>query len=315
MLSWQQIYSGHDATSRYTSILDTLSFSFDIDTCNVMRPFLEKSMHELEEAVINYDKENSITKEKKQIVLAKDILSRNGFKEMKSIRVEDERLLMLEVAVIILLSLHPEKCTLKYVDNTALLLTYPEFQSIDGSVELDKLRSFANYMNFAFYFITPNYNRQHVFNIVTKITDGCGVKYITGSGKTKSTSDRVLIYNREGKIVPKPRPIRSKTKETANISNTTDNKRNVTVHKHKLEAAAPQTIPEVVPIPIMINQAMIPGTRQANQAMIIPTVTNRVIVSTGTGGISNLGKRPISVIAVNQLRPSNNNNNDKWNGV
>lgn len=221
---------------------------------------------------------------------------------MKSIRVEDERLLMLEVVVIILLSLHPEKCTVKYVDNTALLLTYPEFQSIDGSVELDKLRSFANYMNFAFYFITPNYNRQHVFNIVTKITDGYGVKYITGSGSTKSTSDRVLIYNREGKIVPKPRPVRSKTKET-------NNKRN----EHKLEAAA-AAIPEVTPIPIMINQAIIPGTRQANQAMIIPIVTNRVIVSTGTGAdISNLGKRPISVIAVNQLRPSNNKNS--LNGV
>ena len=282
MLPWQELYESgtrpHDPV-RYNSILDSLGYSFSMDICNQMRPILEKSIHELEDAVVNYDKDNSTTKEKKQITLAKEIAIKNGFIEMRSIKVEDERLLMFEIVVIILLSLHPEKCKFKYEDNYSLLAKYPEFQSIDKNVELDKLRAFANYMNFALHFITAKYNRQHVFNIVTKITDGKDVKYITGSGKTKSTADRVLIYNREGGIVPKPRPVRTQqviTKPGAKVERK--------VHELQQEPKF-EAISEVI----------------ANQAMIIP---NPHLLGKPDDAFifSSLGKRPISVISNQQIQ-------------
>ena len=288
MLPWQELYESgtrpHDPV-RYNSILDTLGYSFSMDICNQMRPILEKSIHELEDAVVNYDKDNSTTKEKKQIMLAKDIAIKNGFIEMRSIKVEDERLLMFEVVVIILLSLHPEKCKFKYEDNHSLLAKYPEFQSIDKNVELDKLRAFANYMNFALHFITAKYNRQHVFNIVTKITDGKDVKYITGSGKTKSTADRVLIYNREGGIVPKPRPVRTQQVIT---------KPGTKVHELQQEPKF-EAISEVI----------------ANQPMIIPNPTAHLLGKPDDSFIfSSLGKRPISVISNQQIPSPHSSDSD-----
>ena len=291
MLPWQELYESgtrpHDPV-RYNSILDGLGYSFSMDICNQMRPILEKSIHELEDAVVNYDKDNSTAKEKKQIMLAKDIAIKNGFIEMRSIKVEDERLLMFEVVVIILLSLHPEKCKFKYEDNHALLAKYPEFQSIDKNVELDKLRAFANYMNFALHFITAKYNRQHVFNIVTKITDGKDVKYITGSGKTKSTADRVLIYNREGGIVPKPRPIR--TQQVNNKPGTKIERKVPELQEPKFEA-----ITEVI----------------ANQSMIIPNPTALLLGNQPDDPFfSSLGKRPISVISSQQIPSPQSSDSD-----
>ena len=207
---WQElIESGHASSDMHNSIVEHLGFSFQADIVTQMKPYLLKSLKDLEDAVINDDvTATPPSRMKKQIGFAKDVATKNGFAAMKTIKVEDERLLVFELVTIILLALHPEKCKCKYDDRESLLAVYPEFESIDESVELEKLRTFANFMNFTFYFITPKFNRQHIFNIVTRIAEGKDVKYVTGSGKTQSTANRVLIYNREGDIVPKPRPIR-----------------------------------------------------------------------------------------------------------
>ena len=207
---WLDIFdSGVVDEERYKAIIDNLSFSFPNETCVKMKPILERSMQELEHAAVHFDRGKESSKVKKQIVVAKDIIVKNGFPEMRYIKIEDEKLIMLEAVVIILLSFHPEVCSYKYIDNNALIARYPEFESTSRSSDLDKLRGFANFMNFTFYFVTAKLNRQHVFNIVTRITEGKDVRYVTGTGKTQSTSDRVLIYNREGGILPKSRPIKT----------------------------------------------------------------------------------------------------------
>ena len=259
--------SGARGDAKYKAIIDNLPYSFDNDTCVEMKPILEGSMKELEAAVIKYDKEHPSSKDKKQIIFAKDIIVKNGFPEMRTAKIDDEKLLMLEAVTIILLSFHPEKCAFKYQDNDALITSYPEFESI-GKVELDKLCGFANFMNFAFYFISANMNRQHIFNIVTRITEGKDVRYVTGTGKTKSTSDRVLIYNREGDVVPKTRPTVKSIDELEDI-------------------IGPELIfGEGLPIHEVF----------ANESMIVPSPVTRYSLRNYVALNTSLGKRSLSMI-------------------
>ena len=294
---WQDlIESGLSGYEMHNAIIDHLGFSFSSEIVTQMKPYLLKSLKDLEEAVINYDA-GAIppSRMKKQISIAKDTAIKNGFVAMKTIKVEDERLLMYELVTIILLAVHPEKCKYKYVDREALLSAYPEFESIDESVEIEKLRAFANFMNFSFYFITPKYNRQHVFNIVTKITEGKDVKYVTGSGKTQCTANRVLIYNREGGIIPKPRPIRKNVvKNDFNINTNTQNniiqEENNTILSNATSLADVMQIPMPmpnIPMPSMPMPMHMTMNMTMNMPMNMPTTEMPIIDFTPAHAISN----------------------------
>jgi len=261
---WQDlIESGLSGPEMHNAIIDHLGYSFSAEIVTQMRPYLLKSLKDLEDAIINYDA-SAIppTRMKKQISIAKDIAIKNGFAAMKTIKVEDERLLVYELVTMILLALHPEKCKYKYEDSDALLLVYPEFESIDESIEIEKLRAFANFMNFSFYFITPKYNRQHIFNVVTKICEGKDVKYVTGSGKTQCTANRVLIYNREGGIIPKPRPIRKNVVKQDAIVNDNIKEENIVglpsnvniTESIQIPIGLPTDMPIIDIMPIAISQ-------------------------------------------------------------
>ena len=68
-------------------------------------------------------------------------------------------------------------------------------------VEKQKLFRFRNLMVVATPYIIPSkWNKEHLLDIVTRLTEGKEVKYITGGGQTSATKRRVLVYESAGTI-------------------------------------------------------------------------------------------------------------------
>lgn len=76
-----------------------------------------------------------------------------------------------------------------------------KFQSYDNSTKLI-LFKVANWMNILFNFISPKKNKGLILTAITKFVEGHGANYVTGSGQTSATTDRVHIYEQEGDQKP-----------------------------------------------------------------------------------------------------------------
>jgi len=108
---------------------------------------------------------------------------------------------------------------LKYNHLAEFLDVYPEFHGID-QYELIRLMQNANLMAAAVTVLVPSQNKGIIMNIVPRLTEGPHVRYITGGGSSKATSDRVVLFEREGNTTIKKRSTsfkkhKKKTKEAA----------------------------------------------------------------------------------------------------
>lgn len=106
----------------------------------------------------------------------------------------DERKLIFQAIFLIILR---EKIPPKYKLIDDLLLNYPEFKSY-SEYKINKLFNFSNWKDLLFYTIKPYGNKGFSIKLITIISEGKNIVYITGGGMTKDTSDRVLIFHREG---------------------------------------------------------------------------------------------------------------------
>ena len=86
---------------------------------------------------------------------------------------------------------------------------YPEFAKCN-LVEQNKLWTTANWMAILFTMIPAAKNKGLVLQVIPQLIEGPYVKYITGSGQSKATANRVRIYEREGYIVVSQRAPRRK---------------------------------------------------------------------------------------------------------
>jgi hypothetical protein len=120
---------------------------------------------------------------------------------------EDERRLIFEAAFVMTLFLMP--LSRKYLWNSVdtLLDRYPPFTKVE-EVEQVTLLKYRNMMSIAILVLPPKSKKAHLLDLVTRIVEGNEVRYITGSGETAATRRRVAIYEKEGNIVPLPRPPR-----------------------------------------------------------------------------------------------------------
>lgn len=100
----------------------------------------------------------------------------------------------------------------KYADLESFLEKYPELRERNAT-EQDRLRHTANWMDLAFYTIQPRNNKTFILNIIPRIIEGRNARYITGSGQTKPTADRVNIFRLEGNCEKIKRPPRRKKEE------------------------------------------------------------------------------------------------------
>ncbi len=106
-----------------------------------------------------------------------------------------------------LLSMREENKGIIWQNINILTENYPEFTSCDDK-EKSTLLKFRNIMAVAIQVLPPKSKKAHLLDLVTRIVEGSQVRYITGSGETLATRRRVLIYEREGNIVPRKRPNR-----------------------------------------------------------------------------------------------------------
>lgn len=99
-------------------------------------------------------------------------------------------------------------------DNTleSFLAKYPELKD-RSPVEQERLRHTANWMDLTFYTIQPRNNKTFVLNLIPRIVEGRNARYITGSGQTKPTADRVNLFRIEGSCEKIKRPPRRKKEE------------------------------------------------------------------------------------------------------
>lgn len=65
-----------------------------------------------------------------------------------------------------------------------------------------KLYASATLMNVYFNYVPARKNKGVILQVIPRLLEGWNVKYITGSGQTTATKDRVFIYETEGYVKP-----------------------------------------------------------------------------------------------------------------
>jgi len=108
-----------------------------------------------------------------------------------------------------------EKKSKKYASIDEFLSKYPQFQEYDEP-EKQRLFETANWMNIFFEYMPAKKNKGLIIQVIPKFLEGWQVKYVTGSGQTLRTRNRVTIYETEGDIKPYLRGKQQKTKKRSN---------------------------------------------------------------------------------------------------
>jgi hypothetical protein len=200
-------------------VFDTLTnFSFGKELYgdeHLMRS-LKDSLPQMQ-AALQIRQENDISN-----AIALDICYRSvGEKKMKP---NDHRRLCFEAALVLL-----HYPTILQRDDGELMnsvqelfVKYPEFLATGANAvdakEAENLLKFRNFMYVAVQLISPHNHKNHLLELVTRLTEGRNVKYITGSGETLATSRRVKIYRKEGNVIATPKNVKTKAEREAQRS-------------------------------------------------------------------------------------------------
>lgn len=93
---------------------------------------------------------------------------------------------------------------LKYQCVAEFIAAYVIFVDYDDKQQ-ERLMHVANWMAYLLSKIPAKKNKGFALQIVPKLLEGWQARYITGSGQSKATEDRVRIYETEGDVVPTQR--------------------------------------------------------------------------------------------------------------
>lgn len=179
----------------YTAIALTLADKcFTDDVASVMS-MLHQAIPLMDEELRRVKPQNRILK------LVMDIARSVGFYDIAITKREEEKRLIFEASLVLLLYFNEDLFVRSYSSIENLLEKYPEFEQLDDIGELDKLFHFTNFMICAQVLLPPKGKKSHLLDLVTRIVEGCKHKYVTGGGQTSATALRVLIYEREGGII------------------------------------------------------------------------------------------------------------------
>lgn len=141
-----------------------------------------------------------------------DLLSKKGFTselslftvsstiglDVSSLHKEGTLLYALWVVILNCLQKYITVADYKYPTIEAFLEAYPgQFQN-ESEYEKKYLWLSANWMCILFRMITARKNKGLVLQVVPKLIEGWDAKYVTGSGQTKATANRVHIFETEG---------------------------------------------------------------------------------------------------------------------
>jgi hypothetical protein len=100
-------------------------------------------------------------------------------------------------------SSYPESCRFKYPNVEAFLTEYGgRFDDFDV-VAQEQLKDEANWFNVIFELLPARKNKGLCIAVIPRVIEGWkGGRYVTGSGQTKATADRVYIFENEGDVQP-----------------------------------------------------------------------------------------------------------------
>lgn len=190
---WESLFDQIEALS--------YSFSFGADVLDAAtKTTLRQYLRDIQREVENASRENVNMK------LASDVALRVVGEDITCRKKSDPQRLLYEAAFIMFFALHPDNQTLKqqlvFADVETFLIKYPEFSTIKDEAEIGKLFLFRNVMVMAQQVLSARYHKNHLLDLVTRISEGKDQKYVTGGGQTPATNRRVLIYEREGDIKP-----------------------------------------------------------------------------------------------------------------
>jgi hypothetical protein len=122
----------------------------------------------------------------------------------------------------------------KYKNMAEFLAEYDgEFNNMDTTEQV-KLFHTANWMKILFSMVAAKKNKGLAVHVIPKLVEGFSIKYITGSGQTKATADRVRIFEHEGNVKPFQRG-KWKNNDDSTLQDDGDGERAVMPKKTKKE--------------------------------------------------------------------------------
>jgi hypothetical protein len=140
-----------------------------------------------------------------------------------------EELLSLEAAIT-LMFMKSKYCRNFNFSMDQFLLRYPEFNSASiPQAERITLLEFCNCTRVVQCLIPPHNNKEHILDLVARLTEGYSVRRVTGSGITKETARRYEIIHIEGNLRIRHRTVIEKETETASASESKTDEDNATI--------------------------------------------------------------------------------------
>lgn len=118
--------------------------------------------------------------------------------DVSNLHKEGTLLYALWVVILNSLQKYVTPADMKYPSIESFLEAYPGWFTNDSDYEKRYLWLSANWMNILFRMITARKNKGLVLQVVPKLIEGWDAKYVTGSGQTKATANRVHIFETEG---------------------------------------------------------------------------------------------------------------------
>jgi hypothetical protein len=155
--------------------------------------------------------------------------------DLSLLQKEGQLMYALWVTLLVVLRKYYKPEELKYPTLNAFREAY-KFPSLlyESDEEYHRLWQTANWMAVLFSLITARKNKGLAMQVVPKLVEGWNVKYVTGSGQTRLTANRVLVFeteggikaNHRGKVKPKkknaprraPYPAKYKVKSQSEIA-------------------------------------------------------------------------------------------------
>jgi len=118
--------------------------------------------------------------------------------DLTSVHKEGPFMFSLWVVLLCHFKAHLTIADMKYQSIEQFLEAYQGNFQEESETEVYHLWQIANWMNILFKMITARKNKGLAMQVIPKIIEGWEVKYVTGSGQTRFTANRVHIFEVEG---------------------------------------------------------------------------------------------------------------------
>lgn len=145
-------------------------------------------------------------------VAVEDVIAKNGVSmdlnlfviadgiglDLSTLHKEGTLMYALWVALLCVMKSHLEPDDFKYKTCDEFLEAYGGWFSAESEKEKNYLWQTANWMDLLFKMITARKNKGLAMAVIPKVVEGFDAKYVTGSGQTKATANRVHVFEVEG---------------------------------------------------------------------------------------------------------------------